>query len=382
MLCYLRKIMASNFFTLKDIYPQSSNAFFFELKKIDEIKNDALIVLDTNILLLPYKTNSESLNAIKQVYSELISTNQLYLPSHAIREFLKNRPNKLSEIVEALNKKSSMSFQYVENYPVLTNLDEYEQLIELGSALKVQIKEYQDKIRSIISTMQNWTWNDPVSMVYKELFAGRILNDSHIDFTKLESELEKRNTLSLPPGFKDKGKDLNASGDLIIWKEILKCAQEKNKHVIFISADEKSDWWHQSNKEGLYPRFELVDEFRRETNGKSFHILSLSKLLKIFDASANVVKSVEETENEISEQVINNMKEFNDYPEYRRHLKIPKEHEIICTHQSWKQKQRMDTDTYIIGEIDINGNLINTYELYDSTHMDPPFSRELYAVKV
>ena len=58
--------MASNFFTLKDIYPQSSDAFFFELKKIDEIKNDALIVLDTNILLLPYKTNSESLNAIKQ----------------------------------------------------------------------------------------------------------------------------------------------------------------------------------------------------------------------------------------------------------------------------------------------------------------------------
>lgn len=98
--------------------------------------------------------------------------------------------------------------------------------------------------------MQNWTWNDPVSKVYKELFVDRILDDSHIDFTQLESELEKRNTLSLPPGFKDKGKDLNASGDLIIWKEILKCAQEKDKHLIFISADEKSDWWHQSNKEG------------------------------------------------------------------------------------------------------------------------------------
>lgn len=368
---------SNNFYTLKDIYPQSRDAFFFEFKKIDEIKNEALIVLDTNILLLPYKTNSESFNAIKQVYSQLISTNQLYIPSHAIREFLKNRPNKLSEIVEALNKKSSTSFQYVENYPVLTNLDEYEQLIGLGSALKVQIKEYQDKIRSIISTMQNWTWNDPVSTVYKELFVDRILDDSHIDFTQLESELEKRNTLSLPPGFKDKGKDLNASGDLIIWKEILKCAQEKDKHLIFISADEKSDWWHQSNKEGLYPRFELVDEFRRETNGKSFHILSLSKLLQIFNASSAVIDSVAATENQLSSE----LKVYDDWLEYRKYLNIPKEHRITCDHKSWKQKHRLDTDTYLIKEYNLDNELINTYELYDSTNMDPPFNRELYAKK-
>ena len=45
---------SNNFYTLKDIYPQSRDAFFFEFKKIDEIKNEALIVLDTNILLLPY----------------------------------------------------------------------------------------------------------------------------------------------------------------------------------------------------------------------------------------------------------------------------------------------------------------------------------------
>ena len=177
--------MASNFFTLKDIYPDSSNALFFELKKIDEIKNDALILLDTNILLLPYKTDSENLNAIKDVYNQLISRDQLYVPAHSIREFLKNRPNKLSEIVEALNKKSSTSFQYVDSYPVLTNLEEYSQLTELGNELKVQIKAYQQKIRAIINTMQNWTWDDPVSLVYKELFVDRILDDSNRSLAKV-----------------------------------------------------------------------------------------------------------------------------------------------------------------------------------------------------
>ncbi|SUU24462.1 PIN domain-containing protein [Acinetobacter haemolyticus] len=373
--------MASNFFTLKDIYPESSTALFFELKKIDEIKNDALILLDTNILLLPYKTNSESLNAIRQVYSQLISTDQLYVPAHTIREFLKNRPDKLSEIVEALNKKSSSSFQYVDNYPVLTNLEEYSELAALGVELKARIKEYQDKIRSIMSTIQSWTWDDSVSLVYKELFVDRIL-DGNIEMSDLERELEKRNTLSQPPGFKDKGKDLNASGDLIIWKEILKCAQEKGKDVIFISADEKNDWWHKSNKEGLYPRFELIDEFRRVTAGKSFHIISLSKLLKIFDASANVIQSVEETENNIADETSNIEKEYNDYLNYRRYLNIPKNHKIEVVDDGRNTKNRLDTDIYIIYEYDAEGGVIRKYKLYDSTHMDPPFNRELYAENI
>ena len=33
---------SNNFYTLKDIYPQSRDAFYFEFKKIDEIKNDEL----------------------------------------------------------------------------------------------------------------------------------------------------------------------------------------------------------------------------------------------------------------------------------------------------------------------------------------------------
>ena len=352
------------------------------MKKIDEIKNDALILLDTNILLLPYKTDSENLNAIKDVYNQLISRDQLYVPAHSIREFLKNRPNKLSEIVEALNKKSSTSFQYVDSYPVLTNLEEYSQLTALGNELKVQIKAYQQKIRAIINTMQNWTWDDPVSLVYKELFVDRILDDSNINFNNLEQDLEKRNLLSQPPGFKDKGKELNASGDLIIWKELLNCATEKNKDVIFVSADEKNDWWHQSNKEGLYPRFELVDEFRRVTNGKSFHILSLSKLLKIFDASTNVIQSVEETENKIAEEISNIEKEYNDYLNYRRCLNIPKNHKIEVVDDGRKVKNRLDTDIYLIYEFNVDDILINKYRLYDSTHMDPPFNRELYAENI
>lgn len=368
---------STNFYTLKDIYPQSNDALLFELKKIEQIKENALIILDTNVLLLPYKTNSESLIAIKELYNQLITDNKLYVPSHVIREFLKNRPDKISEIYEALNKKSTASFQYVDNYPVLTNLEEYSQLIELGKQLRLHIKEYQNKIRGIMSIMQDWTWDDPVSFVYKELFVNRILDDSHIDLNELEKELSKRNTLSQPPGFKDKSKDLNASGDLIVWLEILKCAQTLDKDVIFVSADEKNDWWHQSGGKSLYPRFELIDEFRRKTNGKSFHIVSLSKLLSLFEVNIDVVKSVEETEKQIIESKEDVEDEYDDYVLYRRTLDIPKNHKIEVIDDGRKVKNRLDTDIYLINEFDVHGALLKRYRLYDSTRMDPPFNRLL-----
>ena len=148
--------------------------------------------------------------------------------------------------------------------------------------------------------------------------------------------------------------------------------------LIFISADEKSDWWHQSNKEGLYPRFELVDEFRRETNGKSFHILSLSKLLQIFNASSAVIDSVAATENQLSSE----LKVYDDWLEYRKYLNIPKNHKIEVVDDGRNTKNRLDTDIYIIYEYDAEGGVISKYKLYDSTHIDPPFNRELYAENI
>lgn len=82
----------------------------------------------------------------------------------------------------------------------------------------------------------------------------------------------------------------------MIWQEILTLGKKENKHIIFVSGDEKPDWWYQSNKKNIYPRFELVNEYRKETNGKTFHIASLSKLLKTFDTDADIVQAIRQTE--------------------------------------------------------------------------------------
>ncbi|AYF20045.1 TPA: DUF4935 domain-containing protein [Vibrio parahaemolyticus] len=379
----------TNEFSKKEIYPSPSKAFSFFLEPIDRIKEEALIVLDANVLLLPFTTDVKNVEAIKSLYEKLVESDQIYLPAQAIREYLDNRANKLANINEALQKKSNQSFNYVGAHPLLSSLEQYQSLIELEAPLKEAIKQYQNKIRETLSAVQAWGWNDPVSKMYHEVLSERVLSDEAISTEVVEADLKRRSRLNIPPGYKDKSKEQNQAGDLLIWHELLNLAESKDKHVIFVSGDEKADWWHQSGRNPLYPRFELVDEFREKTNGKSFHIVSLSKLLEIFETDREVVESIKSSE---SEQKVVNEETTAPPPkklvqrkadsEYRSYLNIPEEHDLLIDHVKWKVKGGYDTDTYEMTELDSEGNVINKYRLYDNTKTTPPFNRELHAIKI
>src|SRR5262249_54130348 len=108
--------------------------------------------------------------------------------------------------------------------------------------------------------------------------------------------LEKDILYKLPPGYKDAGKDDEGIGDLLIWQTILEVAKTHGKSVIFVSADQKPDWWSKSEGSALYPRYELIDEFRRISLGQSFHIIRFSGFLDLYGASKEVVKEVQREE--------------------------------------------------------------------------------------
>ena len=377
-------------FNKKEIYPSPKDSFSFVLEPISEMKDEALVVLDANVLLLPFTTNIKNVQAIKELYTRLSKSDQLFLPAQAVREYLDNRSTKIADINESLQKKSNQNFNYVGIHPLLESLVEYKEVIALEEPLKIAIKNYQAKIRDTLSAVQAWGWNDPVSKMYHEVLADRVLDDSALDFTNIEKDLKRRNDLNIPPGYKDRNKDQNQAGDLVIWHEILNLAKTKDKNLIFVSVDEKTDWWHQSGKAPLYPRFELVDEFRETTKGKSFHIVSLSTLLEIFDTDSEVVKSVKITEEEVKSTADSDIKHsqkqgkasFDPDDAHRKYLKIPIEHGLITTHINWRVKGGYNTDTYLISEVDRAGNIINKYNFFDSTKTTPPFGREFHAEKI
>lgn len=287
-------------FFMNSVYPEADAIFTSQLKPLDELIGESIIVLDTNALLVPYNIGKESLSQIHETYRYLVSQNRLLIPGQVAREFAKNRANKIGEIYQQFNRKmNSIATLRKGNYPLLESTEKYQKAVELEDKIDTLIKEYREAVQDVLAEIRAWDWNDPVSVIYSQLFTKDVICDLVVDKAKVAAELIRRQTHSIPPGYKDAAKDDNGIGDFLIWLTILDLGQKHNKSVFFVSGEEKADWQYRSENRALYPRYELIDEFRRNSNGQTFNIVSFSQLLNIYGASESTVQEVRREEKKL-----------------------------------------------------------------------------------
>lgn len=309
----------------------------FELKPISACLADGLIVLDANVLLLPLMTGALTLSAIETVYKKLILDNKLYIPTHALREYLANRPTKIKELIDQLMKKKS--HEYVSSIsPLMQKSSTFKELTDAEKLLKDEAKKVSKVIEKVIEEIKNWETNDPVSLMYREVkLSKRLLPDP----LNLESEKEIKEFLEendvrvenkIPPGFKDAKKTENDIGDFLIWKSILKLGeQNKGQNLTFVSGEIKTDWVYRSANQTLHVREELIEEYRNASDGGSLHLIDFSTFLKEFKVSDDVVDEVrtnevfasinfiEEDNISTSQSVISDLK-WEDFARYSNEL--------------------------------------------------------------
>lgn len=285
-------------FHLEEKFPNAKSIFSTATPPVEEIKDEALIIPDTNILLIPYDIQPKSLDDIKTTYELLINQNRLFIPAQVAREFVKNRGEKIKNLFNSLTQKQNFNLNKT-NYRLLESFDDYNDLLKIENEINSKINDYRKKLKSVLDHIRSWRWNDPVSNLYRGLFKSEIIVEAEISKENLEKDLKLRLSNRIPPGFKDSGKDDKGIGDVIIWNTILELGQQYKKPIIFVTGEEKTDWMLRSNSEALYPNFELVEEYARASDGKSFHILKFSELLDLFGAEEEVVADVKNEELEI-----------------------------------------------------------------------------------
>lgn len=275
-------------------YPEPKKLFYKYNEQLNS--KDTLYVLDTNTLLIPYNVTKTSLDEIRKVYTKFIEEKRLFIPEHVAREFVENRSTKLIELYHKLSQKKSFP-NLIEKVPLLESLPDYQDALENGKELKAAQDKYTKSINKVLDAIENWHWDDPVSKLYSDIF-----ND---DSVFIEATCNQENGFEdyefctkhkIPPGYKDSNKDENCIGDFIIWKSILKLGKERKKNISFISGDEKADWWHRVNNKALYPRFELVEEFRQASDGALFDIISLSDFLESVGAQQEAITEIKDKE--------------------------------------------------------------------------------------
>ncbi|MBF0585292.1 DUF4935 domain-containing protein [Prosthecochloris sp. N3] len=287
-------------FLIEEILPEATGFFEEEPQGLELAIGDADIVLDTNVLLIPFGAGAASLIQIAKVYSEIKGRNRLYIPAQVAREFIKNRPNKLAQLYQGISDKiSKLAIPDSLSYPILESVDHFQELNEKISKieeLKVELKAAAKKVRS---TIKNWGWNDPVSQAYRPIFSKEIVISPEIDREKTLEEMLRRYEQAIPPGYKDASKPDSGIGDFLIWKTILHLGKENKRCVVFVSGDEKADWFHGAEGSGFLPRYELQAEYRRVSEGKDFYIIPLSQLLELQKAEENSVNEIRTEEKRI-----------------------------------------------------------------------------------
>lgn len=288
---------------LEEVYPNAKDIFTaYTPPAVSEDK--VIIALDTNALLLPYRMNPGNLEAIGKVYKDLSDKKRLVVPARAVREFAKHRDRKLGELIQALNEQRRR-FPSDQLPPLVQDVEGYNEAAKCLADLRPVKDAYDKAIGKIIAGMKEWRGNDPVASLYAGVFPSDAIIDLSISDTadreRLLKEARRRTTNRIPPGYQDASKDDEGIGDFLIWKSLLKLAAERKQDLAFVTGEQKNDWFVRSGGEHIYPRFELVDEYRRASDGRSLRLMSLPQLLNALNAPASVVDDAKTAEAQSAE---------------------------------------------------------------------------------
>jgi hypothetical protein len=294
---------ADGIFKLEETFPNLQD--LLQPHVLPPLKSqDVIVALDTNALLLPFELKPGNLASLESVYERLRKEDRLIVPGRALREFVNLRDKKLANLVQALNNRKGN-----QQYELTLKLITVEQATKAASAAKTiqQAKhEYDEVITTIVDNIRSWRGNDPVTEMYNRIFCEVSLVDLPYEKGNIESylaEFRRRVAAKVPPGYKDKGKDDEGIGDFLIWKTLLNVGKDRQFHLAFVTGEEKSDWFVRSEQATIFPRIELVDEYRRASGGKLIRLLSLHELLRELDLEPDFVNEVERAEASANSEV-------------------------------------------------------------------------------
>jgi predicted nucleic acid-binding protein len=262
---------------------------------------DALIVLDTNVLLDLYRYTSGARNQV--LAGLLLVKPRLWLPYMVGSEFIRGRRGVVADRTERLQKAKAQIDRPIREAwrSVQEALDEVKGLLdqfgadEHGQAeldelineqgFKQLVARWRDKLYECIDQLKNSqdimlkdvvSGSDPILLEVSALYESRFAAPPDIAQVRkhIEHALSYRYPNKVPPGYLDADKPtpIQAAADYLIWEEMIDHvqAQPAQGRVIFVSGDTKTDWYEPARSANEPPRPwpTLIDEFRLRTGAE------------------------------------------------------------------------------------------------------------------
>lgn len=247
------------------------NDFFEYLGFSDEEKKEiwerGIFVFDTNVLLNIYRYSGETREVLLSALESL--EDKIWLPHQVTKEFMNRRCETIFETdnrYQALQKEGDKFVSEVrERLRLKIDSDEL-------NCLQNSITSWIDERKNNDLLVSSPT-DDQILKKLLDLFDSKIGEPfDEKSLNKIYEEGKLRYFGKVPPGYKDdvkNNKKANSGyGDLILWKQMIEYTSKEKKPLIFVTHDQKEDWWYIVNNKTIGPRPELIREFYDVTGHK------------------------------------------------------------------------------------------------------------------
>jgi PIN like domain len=267
---------------------KSTYAWYLNAHAINRVSlwNDALLTVDTNVLLDLYRYHEETRQGILNAITYF--SGRTWLSSQVCDEFFRNRKRVISSVnleFAAANKK----------------LDEYgrnleKTILELSSIrvipseiikdfherCKIEIKKTTDDIKESRDAFPDFLVEDPILNALLELFDGAVgEKPTSEELNVLHNTAEQRQKDEVPPGYLDSKKEGKRSfGDFLLWDQTIEHAKKVGRPVILVTSEQKDDWWEIHSGKTVGPRMEMVRE-AAERSGQMIYIIHTEYFAKV-----------------------------------------------------------------------------------------------------
>lgn len=299
---------------MRDLFPEYYRPTDDEFNTLWE---EGLFVLDTNVLLNLYRFPEGAREDLFKIVNHL--GNRVWLPHQVALEYQENRLDVIREQYKRFDQvrgilndtlsdlqRNLKKLQLDKRHSKIDPSDLLNEVDRLFEDFKTQLEEQQDSQPAVQDTDEIREQIDS----YFEGCVGAPPNEEQL--AEWQKEGEDRYANEIPPGYLDDKEGtypyLSLSverkyGDLVLWKQILQeaAAREDLKGVVFITDDNKEDWWLRKSGKTLGPRRELAQEMRSEAGVGLFHMYDTSRLIKF--AAERFDLNIRETSSKEAEEV-------------------------------------------------------------------------------
>lgn len=268
--------------------------------ELDKLWKNGLIVFDTNVLLSLYRrpidVRDDILNVLKGLKERIWLPQQVGFEYHEDRMEEANRHVKaIKELPSRFQEFSDKIQQDYQNNPYIDYKKIKTSMTRLCSTMHKHCNEW-------LSSCPDFLHEDKILEVLTELFESKV-GDVY-DKSRLEEIYKigaERYANRVPPGYKDRKKkdgEQHRYGDLIIWLQIMEKAKAAEKDIIFVTDDEKEDWWEMFEGFKTGPCRSLIKEFRNNVGNHIIWFYTTERFLTEAKKRVGITikpKTIEET---------------------------------------------------------------------------------------